>query len=166
MRKENHMKKPIAQQVWELTEPTAASLGYTLWDVEYVKEGADWILRFTIDKPGTLSGEVPGISIDDCETFHRAIDPLLDEADPIEGSYTLEVSSAGADRALKKPEHFRQFMGSEVEIKLYRPRDGRKEHVGVLTNYAEDGTVTIDVAGTPTTFEKKELAQVRLYVRF
>ena len=86
--------------------------------------------------------------------------------DPIEGSYTLEVSSAGADRALKKPEHFEQFMGTEVELKLYRPRDGRKEHVGILTGYDENGTVTIDVAGTATTFEKKELAQVRLYVRF
>ena len=98
--------------------------------------------------------------------YKKDVIPYLDEVDPIEGSYTLEVSSAGADRALKKPEHFRQFMGTEVEIKLYRPRDGRKEHVGILTEYTEDGSVTIDVAGTPTTFEKKELAQVRLYVRF
>ena len=143
----------------QLAQPIAEAVGCSIWDVEYVKEAGTWFLRIFIDKPG-------GISIEDCEAVSRPLSDKLDEADPIEGSYTLEVSSAGADRALKKPEQFRQFIGTEVEVKLYRPRDGRKEHVGILTEYAEDGSVTIDVAGSTTTFEKKELAQVRLYVRF
>ena len=143
----------------QLATPIAEAAGCTIWDVEYVKEAGTWFLRVYIDKQG-------GVSIEDCEAVSRPLSDKLDEADPIEGSYTLEVSSAGADRALKKPEQFRQFIGTEVEVKLYRPRDGRKEHVGVLTEYAEDGSVTLDVAGIPTTFEKKELAQVRLYVRF
>lgn len=143
----------------QLAQPLVEQAGCTLWDVEYVKEAGSWFLRIYIDKEG-------GVSIEDCEAVSRPLSDRLDEVDPIEGSYTLEVSSAGADRALKKPEQFRQFIGTEVEVKLYRPRDGRKEHVGVLTEYAEDGSVTLDVAGIPTTFEKKELAQVRLYVRF
>ena len=89
----------------------------------------------------------------------------LDEADPIQGSYTFEVSSAGADRVLKKEAHFVQFQGAEVELKLYRPREGRKEFVGVLKGY-EDGAVTLDIAGEEISFEKPEVAQVRLYPRF
>ena len=143
----------------QLAEPIIAQAGCTLWDVEYVKEAGGWFLRVYIDKEG-------GVSIEDCEAVSRPLSDQLDELDPIEGSYTLEISSAGADRALKKPEHFRQFMGTEVEARLYRPREGRKEHVGILTDYDADGNVTLDVAGTPITFEKKELAQVRLYVRF
>ena len=143
----------------QLAQPIAESVGCSIWDVEYVKEAGTWFLRIFIDKPG-------GISIEDCEAVSRPLSDKLDEVDPIEGSYTLEVSSAGADRALKKPEHYRQFMGTEVEVRLYRPRDGRKEHVGILTGHDENGIVTIDVAGTPTAFEKKELAQVRLHVRF
>ena len=143
----------------QLAQPLVEQAGCSLWDVEYVKEAGTWFLRIYIDKEG-------GVSIEDCEAVSRPLSDKLDEADPIEGSYTLEVSSAGADRVLKKAEHFRQFMGAEVEVRLYRPRDGRKEHVGILTAYDEQGSVTIDAAGIPTTFEKKELAQVRLYVRF
>lgn len=149
----------VTELTAQLAAPIAQAAGCTIWDVEYVKEAGTWFLRVYIDKEG-------GVSIDDCEAVSRPLSDKLDEVDPIEGSYTLEISSAGADRALKKPEHFRQFMGAEVECRLYRPRDGRKEHVGVLTGYDEEGTVTIEVAGTPTTFEKKELAQVRLYVSF
>ncbi|MBE6955860.1 MAG: ribosome maturation factor RimP [Ruminococcaceae bacterium] len=143
----------------QLAQPLVEQAGCTLWDVEYVKEAGSWFLRIYIDKEG-------GVSIEDCEAVSRPLSDKLDEVDPIEGSYTLEVSSAGADRVLKKPEQFLQFIGTEVEVKLYRPRDGRKEHVGILNAYDRDGSVTLDVAGTPTTFEKKELAQVRLYVRF
>ena len=143
----------------QLAAPIAQQAGCSIWDVEYVKEAGSWFLRVYIDKEG-------GVSIDDCEAVSRPLSDKLDELDPIEGSYTLEISSAGADRALKKPEHFRQFMGTEVEARLYRPRDGRKEHVGILTDYDDNGSVTLDINGTPTTFEKKELAQVRLYVRF
>ena len=131
--------------------------GCTLWDVEYVKEAGTWFLRVYIDKEG-------GVSIDDCEAVSRPLSDLLDQADPIEGSYTFEVSSAGADRALKKPEHFEKFRGEEVEVKLYRPREGRKEFVGVLKGY-ESGDVTLDISGAETRFTKQEIALVRLYLR-
>jgi len=111
-----------------------------------------------IDKEG-------GVSIEDCEAVSRPLSDKLDEADPIEGSYVFEVSSAGADRVLKKEEHFTQFQGSEVEVKLYRAKDGRKDYVGLLQSNV-DGDVTLDVGGTPITFEKKEIALVRLYPRF
>lgn len=150
------------EKVTDLTARLAAPIveeqGCSLWDVEYVKEAGTWYLRVLIDKEG-------GVDILDCENISRTLSDLLDEADPIEGSYTLEVSSAGADRALKKPEHFAQFQGAEVEVKLYRARDGRKDYVGLLESY-EDGDVTLNVGGAPMKFEKKELALVRLYPRF
>ena len=141
-----------------LAAPIVAAAGCTLWDVEYVKEAGEWFLRVYIDKEG-------GVSINDCEAVSRPLSDALDEADPIEGSYTLEVSSAGADRVLKKPEHFAQFVGSEVDVKLYRARDGRKELTGVLTGYA-DGNVTVELADGAVTLEKKDVAQVRLHVSF
>ena len=140
-----------------LARPIVEEKGCTLWDVEYVKEAGVWYLRLYIDKEG-------GVSIDDCEAVSRPVSDLLDQADPIEGSYTFEVSSAGADRALKRPEHFAAFMGSEVELRLYRPRDGRKDWVGTLSAYA-DGDVTITAPQGELTFEKKDIAQTRLYVR-
>ena len=141
-----------------LALPIVEQNGCTLWDVEYVKEAGDWYLRLYIDKEG-------GVSIDDCEAVSRAVSDALDAADPIEGSYIFEVSSAGADRALKKPEHFAACMGQEVQVRLYRPREGRKEFVGVLTGY-EAGTVTLEIAGEQVPFDEKEAAQVRLYPRF
>ena len=140
-----------------LAAPIAEANGCTLWDVEYVREAGTWFLRVCIDKDG-------GVSIDDCEEVSRPLSDALDEADPIEGSYTLEVSSAGADRPLKRPEHFAAFLGAEVEIRLYRPVDGRKDHVGLLRRY-RDGDVTVETAGAEKTFSKKDVAQVRLYVR-
>lgn len=148
----------VTDTVTALALPVVEAAGCSLWDVEYVKEAGEWFLRVYIDKEG-------GVSIDDCEAVSRPLSDLLDEADPIEGSYTFEVSSAGADRVLKKPEHFAQFQGAEVEVKLYRPRDGRKDFVGLLQSYA-DGDVALDVGGTPMSFEKKEIALVRLYPRF
>ena len=99
------------------------------------------------------------------EEISRNVSDLLDEADPIEGSYVLEVSSAGADRPLKKPAHFQQFLGAEVDVRLYRPLDGRKEYTGVLKGY-DGGDVTIETAGEARTFVKKDVAQVRLTVHF
>ena len=148
----------VTDIVAELAAPIVEEAGCSLWDVEYVKEAGEWFLRVYIDKE-------EGISIQDCEAVSRPLSDALDEADPIEGSYTFEVSSAGADRVLKKAEHFDRFLGAEVEVKLYRPRDGRKEHVGLLRSWA-DGNVTIEVGGIPTAFEKKEIALVRLYPRF
>ena len=140
-----------------LALPIAERAGCSLWDVEYVKEAGQWFLRVYIDKEG-------GVSIDDCEAVSRPLSDALDEADPIEGSYILEVSSAGADRALKKPEHFARFLGAEVEVRLYRPREGRKEFVGILKG-CEGGAVTLDVNGEELSFTRQETALVRLHVR-
>ncbi len=128
----------VAERTMALAEPIVAGQGCTVWDVEYIKEAGTWFLRVYIDKPG-------GVDLNDCEAISRALSDSLDEADPIEGSYTLEISSAGIDRVLKTPEHFAQFLGSEVELKLYRPVDGRKDHVGVLASYT-DGDVMLQTA--------------------
>ena len=150
--------KKITELTAELAAPAIAEQGCTLWDVEYVKEAGTWYLRVLIDKEG-------GVDILDCENISRALSDLLDEADPIEGSYVLEVSSAGADRPLKKPAHFQRFLGAEVDVRLYRPLDGRKEYTGVLKGY-DGGDVTIETAGEARTFVKKDVAQARLTVHF
>ena len=148
----------VTELVSALAAPLVEAAGCSLLDVEYVREAGQWFLRIYIDKEG-------GVSINDCEAVSRPLSDALDEADPIEGSYVLEVSSAGADRPLKKPEHFAAFMGAEVEVRLYRAVDGRKDHVGTLSGY-ENGDVTIETADGPRTFVKKGVAQTRLYVRF
>ena len=128
-------KKNIAATVWDLILPTVNDLGCSLWDVEYVKEGADWHLRVTIDSPN-------GIDINDCEKVHRAIDPILDECDPIEGFYYLDVSSPGLERELRTPEHISAMIGVTVEAKLFAAYEGRKSVVGELIS-GDDGAVTI-----------------------
>ena len=148
----------LTETVAQLALPAVEAAGCTLWDVEYVKEAGVWYLRLYIDKEG-------GVSIDDCEAVSRPVSDLLDEADPIEGSYTFEVSSAGADRVLRKPEHFAAYLGSEVEVRLYRAQEGRKELVGVLASYA-DGGVTLQTPTGEKALSKQDIAQVRLYVRF
>ena len=142
----------------ELAAPIVAEQGCILWDVEYVREAGMWFLRIYIDKEG-------GISITDCENVSRPLSDALDIADPIEGNYTLEVSSAGADRVLKREEHFAAFIGSQIELKLYRALEGRKEWLGELLSY-QDGDVTIQVPTGEMTFAKKDVAQVRLHVTF
>ena len=142
----------------QLAQPLVEAAGCTLWDVEYVREGGTWYLRVFIDAP-------EGVNIDQCEEVSRALSDRLDEEDPIEGSYVLEVGSAGADRALKKPEHFAAYLGEQVDVKLYRPRDGRKEFTGALKRY-DDGDVTLDVNGVEEQFTKKEIALVRLHIEF
>ena len=142
----------------QLARPIVEGQGCTLWDVEYVKEAGAWYLRVYIDKEG-------GVAINDCEAVSRPLSDALDEADPIEGSYTLEVSSAGADRVLKKPEHFAQFMGADVDVKLYRPMKGGKELTGKLAGY-EDGAVRLELPDGPLALEKKDVAQVRLHITF
>ena len=148
----------VAELVATLAEPVVTAQGCTLWDVEYVKEAGSWYLRVYIDKEG-------GVSIDDCEAVSRALDPMLDETDPIPDAYTFEVSSAGADRVLKKPAHFQAFLGELVDVKLYKPRQGRKEFTGPLAAY-EDGGVTLALDPDPLTLNKDEIAQVRLHVSF
>ena len=150
--------KKMTDLVAELAAPVAAEYGCELWDVEYVKEAGGWYLRLYLDKEG-------GVNILDCENVSRKVSDLLDEVDPIEGSYTFEVSSAGCERPLKRPSDFQRFMGRAVTVRLYQNRDGRKEFAGTLTGY-EDGAVTIDVGGTELRFEKKDVALCRLRVEF
>jgi len=147
----------VTDVVRQLAQGPVESCGCSLWDVEYVKEAGVWYLRLYIDKP-------EGVSIDDCVAVDHLVSPLLDEADPIEGSYTFEVSSAGMERALRLPEHFEACMGQEVEVRLYRPQEGRKEWVGPLAGYAE-GAVTLTTPAGEKTFDKKDIAQVHLYAR-
>ena len=152
--------KKITELVAEMAAPVVAEVGCTLWDVEYVREAGAWYLRLYIDKVG-------GVDILDCEKVSRAVEPLLDEADPIEGSYTFEVSSAGAERPLKRPSDFAHFIGSPVAVKLYQNRDGRKEFAGHLKAYDEaTGAVTVTIGKDDTTFTKNEVALVRLRVEF
>ena len=150
--------KKITELTAELAAPAIAEQGCTLWDVEYVKEAGTWYLRLLLDKEG-------GVDILDCEAISRKLSDLLDEVDPIEGSYTLEVGSAGAERVLKRPSDFQHFLGSPVLVKLYRPQDGSKEFAGTLKSYDDaSGAVTVTVGARELTFEKKAVALVRLRV--
>ena len=148
----------ITDMVTEFAKPIVEATGCKLWDVEYVREGSERYLRLYIDKDG-------GVDIDDCEKVHRAVDPVLDEKDPISESYHFEVCSAGLERALKRPSDFAQFMDSPILVKLYRPRNGLKEIPGILRGY-EEGRVTVEAGKETITFEKSEVALVRLRVEF
>jgi len=147
----------IVDTVMALAAPIAEKHGCELWDVEYVKEAATWFLRVYIDSPN-------GISLIDCEAVSRELDPLLDEReDLIPGSYTFEVSSAGAERRLIRPSDYERFIGHLIEVKLYKPKDGQKSYLGTLTGY-HDGDVEIDISGTTHRFKKAEVAGVRLRI--
>jgi ribosome maturation factor RimP len=148
--------KKVTDIVSALAGPIVKKHGCELWDVEYVKEAGGWVLRLYIDREG-------GVSLEHCEAVSRELDPILDEKDPIPDSYTFEVSSAGAERALKRPSDFQKFLGHLVEVKLYKAKDGRKDYIGTLTG-ADDETVEISVNGTPYKFAKPEIANVRLRI--
>ena len=150
--------KKVTETVRELALPVVEENGCKLWDVEYVREAGQWYLRIYIDKDG-------GVNILDCEAISRALDPILDEHDPIPDRYQFEVCSAGLERALKRPEDFARFLGSPVTVKLYRPVNGLKEIPAVLRGY-EDGRVTVDTGKETVTFEKSQVALVRLRVEF
>ena len=148
----------VTDSVSEFAKPIVEEHGCTLWDVEYVREGSERFLRLYLDKEG-------GVDISDCEAISRAVDPILDEKDPIPESYHFEVCSAGLERALKRPGDFARFMDSPITVKLYRPRNGLKEISGILRGY-EDGRVTVEAGKETITFEKSEVALVRLRVEF
>ena len=148
----------VTELVASFAQPVVEEKGCRLWDVEYVREGSDYFLRIYIDKDG-------GVDINDCEAISRALDPILDEKDPIPGSYHFEVCSAGLERPLKRPEDFSRFMGSPITVKLYRPYNGLKEIPCTLTGY-EDGKVTVLSGKETITFEKSQVALVRLRVEF
>lgn len=146
----------ITDRIWKLAEPIVKENGCEVWDVEYVREAGSWYLRLYIDND-------QGVSISQCEAVSRALDPILDSEDPIPSSYVFEVSSAGAERALKRPSDFEKFMGSNVLVKLYRAQDGAKEFSGALRGYSQ-GDVTIETGGVEKTFKKNDIALVRLSI--
>ena len=147
------------QRVYDLIKPITDELGYYLWDVCYVKEGAMWYLRVFIDCD-------EGISIDDCERATRPISDALDEADPISQSYMLEVGSAGLERELVKEEHFEVCLGDIVRVRFIRSIDGNKEIVGALSAADKEGVTIADENGSETKYPLQDISFVKLYMEF
>ena len=147
------MKKSIRETVREGIEQTVTDLGYRIWDITYSKIGADYHLEITIDND-------EGIEISDCEKVHRAIDPILDEIDPIEDFYYLEVSSPGVERELRTEEHISLSIGEKVEVKLFAPKDGIKSVIGILSSY-ENGILTVATDDAEYSFEKSDVSKIK-----
>lgn len=149
--------KPAGRTVsvcYDLAKPVADELGLRLWDVRFLKEGASWYLRYIIDKDG-------GVSIDDCVSLSRRMEPLLDAADPIPQAYCLEVESPGLNRELTRPEHFEAYAGEPVRVRLIRPLEGRREFTGRLAGLRDGAVVITDEEGAERAFPRKETARVQ-----
>ena len=151
-------REEYEQKAEAILTPIVESRGFELVDVEYVREAGCWYLRGYIDKPG-------GITVNDCEDVSRAFSDILDEQDFIEDSYIMEISSPGLDRPLKKEKDFKRSLGKLVEIRTYRPIEKQKEFCGILNAYYSN-SVTIDEDGTERTFDKKDIALIRLAIEF
>ncbi len=147
-----------AQRVEQLLKQPVAELGYELCDVDFVKEYGDWVLTLYIDKEG-------GVNIDDCERVSRAVDPMLDEADPIEQAYMLSVSSLGLDRPLKKDADFSRNIGKRIEIKLFAPKNGKKEFTGELISF-DEANVVVRLESGELVLERKAIALARPELKF
>ena len=143
----------IKDKVREAIEPTVNSLGYRIWDVTFSKIGADWHLEITIDSDA-------GVEISDCEKVHRAIDPIIDECNPYEDFYYLEVSSPGVERELRSDEHILFSIGEKVEAKLFAPKNGAKSLTGILTAF-ENGKITLDMGEEKITLAKSEISKLK-----
>ncbi len=143
-----------AERVYELIKDAVEAEGVRLWDVRFLKEGASWYLRVFIDKP-------EGKSIDDCTNVSHAIDPIIDEADPIDVSYYLEVCSPGIERELTRSRHYEESLGKQVRLKLYRAYDGKKEITGTLEDVTEEN-VTLVTEGNALTVERKNISKANL----
>ncbi|MBQ9461077.1 MAG: ribosome maturation factor RimP [Clostridia bacterium] len=155
MADKKNKKGNTIELVTELVKPIAEDMGLTLWDVRFLKEGAQWYLRIFIDKDS-------GVTIEDCENLTRAVDQPLDELDPIEQNYILEVSSPGIERELILPEHFDAFLGAAVMIKLIRPdAGGQRDFSGTLVAHDKD-TVTIVCDGNERVINKKDTVYIKL----
>jgi ribosome maturation factor RimP len=158
-------KKTVSDLTREILADFLTENGYALHNVEFVKEGKDRYLRVYVDRSGPLA-DASGIGTDDCERISRFLSDRLDELDPIEQNYCLEVSSPGLDRALLRDADFARFAGRPVEISLYRARDGKKKLEGVLVGLA-DGIISIDTdRGERLTLQRSEAAVTRLKVIF
>ena len=152
----NKKHSNTVEAVTDLVQPIVEGLGLSLWDVRFVKEGASCYLRIFIDKPD-------GVTIEDCEAVTRAIDKPLDDLDPIEQNYCLEVSSPGIERELVKDEHFDAFLAAPVMVKLIRPNEnGERELKGTLISHEKE-TVTVSLEnGEQVTFKKKDTVYIKL----
>lgn len=145
----------VVNAVWEIAEPLAEELGLILWDVKFLKEGTNWYLRIIIDK-------AEGVSLDDCVAMNDALDAPLDEADPIEQSYNLQICSPGVERELVRDFHFTSYLGADVVVKFRSAVDGVKVHSCVLKDF-NDGNITLEFSdGTERVFEKKDMSSIRL----
>ena len=147
----------IVERVTPLCHKVASELGYFIWDVDYVKEGTEWFLRIEIDKDG-------GIGIEDCEAYSRAIDPLLDEEDYIEGAYRLEVSSPGIERVIKTDFHLEKCIGEVVEVKLFAPIEGCKLARGTLFSFDSENVILKDES--EVILPRKNIAKMHIYFEF
>lgn len=148
------IKKNIEAKVEEFTSPLVESLGYELVDIEFVKESGEWYLRFYIDSEN-------GIQIDDCTKVSRALSDILDEKDPIEQSYYLEVSSPGLDRPLKKDDDFVKYIDKKIKIKFYKEFMGKKSLEGILKGKV-DNKILVNVNNEELQIEKELVVSVRL----
>ena len=143
----------VAEKVYDLIKETVEECGVELWDIRFVKEGASWYLRVFIDKP-------EGVSIDDCTDVSHAVDPIIDEADPIDVPYYFEVCSPGLERELSKPQHFEKVKGEKIRIKLYKALDGKKEFTGILDSVGEG--ITLKTENGELNFTFKEISKANL----
>lgn len=150
--------KNIAETVWQGIQPVADELGLTIWDVEFLKEGARRILRVTIDHED-------GITIEDCERMHRAIDPVLDEIDPIDTAYDLEVSSPGIERELRTDAHIDAYLGETVEVRFYAPFEGQKSLEAVLVG-REGEDLLLEIGGQVRPIARSLIAKLRTVFEF
>lgn len=152
-------QKSVAAAVYKAVREPVEALGYSIWDLDYVKEGSEWYLRITIDSE-------KGVDLDDCEKVMRLIDPIITELDPVEGTYHLEVSSPGLERELRTPEHFQKSLGEKIVLKLFTPVEGRKEWKGRLISAEEDGTVHLEAENRELAIEKKKISRANIYFDF
>lgn len=153
------MSNKIASIVYEMVEPIAVEQGVELVDVEYVKEGGQYILRVYLDKPG-------GVTIDDCQQVSNVLSDLLDQKDPITEAYLLEVSSPGIDRPLKKDSDFVRFAGQKVDISTYAPINGKKKKFTAELVGLEDQKIVVLLDGERLALGRDQVSQVRLAVEF
>ncbi|HHV29603.1 ribosome maturation factor RimP [Acetivibrio mesophilus] len=152
-------KKGIEEIVTEIANPIVDRYSFELVDVEFIKEGSNWYLRIYIDKPG-------GITIDDCQIVSEEISDILDKKDPIPQSYFLEVSSPGLDRPLKKDSDFEKFIGELVEVKLFKPIEGKKIFEGELVGYRDNKIIIKKNEEENMEFERDKVAIVRRVIKF
>ena len=153
------MKKNIESTIEALVQPIVDAKNIEIVDIEYVKEAGQFYLRIYLEKEG-------GISLDDCADVSRELNPILDEKDPIKDNYFLEVCSPGLDRPLKKEKDFVKYQGRDVEIKLYKPINGSKMHEGELVGLTEDKNIKVIIDNDEVEFNKKDVALIRLAIKF